>query len=143
MELDKNSCSGRHLFHRILPNYGNTCFFIALLQLLASMPSFVEQIIETPLPPDHADSLYCLTFLKHFIPAIASPSSDPCQVLDISSVGDVTWKMSTADWIDFVTRLASRHDASYALGAFADPDDLLQYFMSIVPGVAHMCETIS
>ena len=90
--------------------------------------------------PDHADSSYCLAFLKRFIPAIASPSADPCRVLEISSVGDANWTLSTADWIDFVVRLASRHDANYHLGAFADPDDLLQYFLSIVPGVAHMCE---
>ena len=104
MELDRRTCSGKHLFNRTLKNYGNTCFFNALLQLLASIPSFVEQILETPLPPDHADSSYCLACLKKFIPAIASSSSDPCKVLDISSVGDVNWKMSAADWIDFVTR---------------------------------------
>ena len=47
--------------------------------------------------------------------------------------------MSEEDLYDFVHRLAVRHDASYIPGAFADPSDLLDYFMSIVPGVARMC----
>ena len=47
--------------------------------------------------------------------------------------------MSEEDLYDFVHRLAVRHDASYIPGAFADPSDLLDYFMSIVPGEARMC----
>ena len=47
--------------------------------------------------------------------------------------------MNEEDLCDFVHRLAVRHDASYIPGAFADPSDLLDYFMSIVPGVARMC----
>ncbi len=78
--LDGSICRGRPLFNRTLTNYGNTSFFNALLQMLASIPSFVEQILETLLMPDHADSSYCLAFLKRFIPAIASPSADPCRV---------------------------------------------------------------
>ena len=35
------------------------------------------------------------------------------------------------DWKDFVYRLAVRYDPTYNPGAFADPGDLLDYFMTI------------
>ena len=47
--------------------------------------------------------------------------------------------MSEEDLHDFDHKLAVRRDANYVPGAFADPGDLLNYFMSIFPGVARMC----
>ena len=61
-----------HLFNSTLQNDGNTCFFNTALQVVASIPAFRAEIEAAPLPPDHADSSYCLAFLKRFIPAIAS-----------------------------------------------------------------------
>jgi hypothetical protein len=97
-------------FHRTLTNYGNTCFFNSILQLIASIPSFVANLLESPLSPNHDSSSYCLAFLKLFIPAIASPSSDPSNVLEIPLVGDGVWHMTKDDWKDFVYRLAVRYD---------------------------------
>jgi hypothetical protein len=47
--------------------------------------------------------------------------------------------MTRADWIDFILRLTTKYDTSYVIGALADPGDLLEYFLSIVPGAGHMC----
>jgi hypothetical protein len=126
-------------FRHTLPNLGNTCSFNSLLQLIASIPSFVDKILEEPLAPDHDNDSYCLMLLKYFIPAIASLSPNPSTVLVIPSIGEEHWRMTEEDLYDFVHRLAVRHDASYSPGAFADPSDLLDYFLSIVPGVARMC----
>jgi hypothetical protein len=79
-------------------------------------------------------------FLKHVIPAIASPSSEPSTLLDISLVRSEGWQMQPADWADFVCRLTTTYDDKYVLGNFADPGDLLNYFLSIVPGAERMCE---
>ncbi len=49
--------------------------------------------------------------------------------------------MSRADWTDFVHRLTTKYDAKYVIGALADPGDLLDYFLSIVPrrSAGRMC----
>ena len=85
-----------------LPNIGNTCFFNSVLQVIASIPSFVAEIAREPLSPDHSECSYCLAFLKLFVPAIASPSSEPSKILEMSSVRNGDWQMSRADWKDFV-----------------------------------------
>ncbi len=131
--------AGMPLFTHTLPNVGNTCFFNSVLQVIASLSSFVAEIEKAPLPPNFDDSSYCLAFLKLFIPAIAAPSSEPSIQLDMSSVTSGDWRMCHADWIDFVLRLTTKYDSKYALGAFADPGDLLDYFLSIVPGAERMC----
>ena len=136
----RSDSGGRRIFTHTLLNFGNTCFFNSLLQLIASIPLFVDRIEREPLPPDHADSSYCLAFLKIFIPAIASLTSDSSSVLKISGVRDGDWSMNDEDWRDFVYRLAVRYDDRYVLGAFADPGDLLNYFLTIVPGVGCLCE---
>jgi hypothetical protein len=130
---------GMPLFTHTLPNVGNTCFFNSVLQVIASISSFVAEIEKAPLPPNFDDSSYCLAFLKLFIPAIAAPSSEPSIKLDMSSVTSGDWRMCHADWVDFVLRLTTKYDTKYALGAFADPGDLLDYFLSIVPGAERMC----
>jgi hypothetical protein len=130
---------GTPLFTHTLPNVGNTCFFNSVLQVIASIPSFVAEIEKAPLPPNFDDSSYCMAFLKLFIPAIAAPSSEPSIKLDMSSVKNGDWRMCHADWVDFVLRLTTKYDSKYALGAFADPGDLLDYFLSIVSGAGHMC----
>jgi hypothetical protein len=48
--------------------------------------------------------------------------------------------MNQVDWRDFVLRLTRKYDAAYNIGAFADPGDLLDYFLSIVPGAGRMCK---
>ena len=136
---DESRPTRRHLFNRTLPNIGNTCFFNSVLQVVASIPSFVAEIAKEPLSPDHAECSYCLAFLKLFVPAIAFPSSEPSRILEMSSVRNGDWQMSRADWKDFVLRLTTKYDAKYALGAFADPGDLLDYFLSIIPGAGRMC----
>ena len=142
-QLSKESSASDKPFHCTLVNYGNTCFFNSLLQLIASIPSFIAQILDAALPPDHNSGAYCLAFLKLFIPAITSLSSDPSRVLEIPLVSNGDWCMSEDDWKDFVCRLAVRYDPNYITGALADPGDLLDYFMLIVPGVACTCETKS
>jgi hypothetical protein len=47
--------------------------------------------------------------------------------------------MTRADWIDFILRLTTKYDTRYVIGALADPGDLLEYFLSIVPGTGRMC----
>ena len=84
-------------FRRTLPNVGNTCFFNSVLQVIASLPAFVTEIEQIPLPPDHADSSYCLAFLKLFIPAIVSPTSLPSHELNLSSVQNGGGWMTRAD----------------------------------------------
>jgi hypothetical protein len=74
-----------------------------------------------------------------FIPAIAVPSSEQNKLLDVSSVLQNDWIMTLEDWKDFVLWVTTRFDAKYAIGAFADPGDLLDYFLSIVPGAGQMC----
>jgi len=137
---DSKASASVEIFPRTLANYGNTCFFNSLLQLIASIPPFIAEILDAPLPPDYANNSYCLAFLKLFVPAIASLSSSSSKALEIPLVGNDDWRMSEDDWQDFVYRLAVRHDPNYTPGTFADPGDLLDYFMSIVPGVARMCE---
>jgi len=137
--LDEEGSTRRRLFSRTLPNIGHTCFFNSVLQVIASIPSFVAEIEKASLPPDHADCSYCLAFLKLFIPAIASPSSEPNMVLEMSSIRSGGWQMSRADWKDFIRRLTTKYDTKYVLGAFADPGDLLDYFLSIVPAAGRMC----
>ena len=129
----------KHLFNSTLQNDGNTCFFNTALQVVASIPAFRAEIEAAPLPLDHADSSYCLAFLKLFIPAIATPSSESSKRLDITSVKFEGRTMSTADWLDFVLRLTTKFDTRYVIGAFADPGDLLNYFLSIVPVAGQMC----
>ncbi len=46
--------------------------------------------------------------------------------------------MVQEDWIDFVCRLTSKFDKRYVPGALADPGDLLEYVLSIVPEIAQM-----
>ena len=125
-------------FRHTLPNLGNTCFFNSLLQLIASIPSFVDKILEEPLAPVHDNDSYCLMLLKYFIPAIASLSPNPSTVLVIPSIGEEHWRMSEEDLYEFAHRLAVRHDASYSPGAFADPNDLLDYFHRLFQGW-HVC----
>ena len=136
---DESRPTRQHLFNRTLPNIGNTCFSSSELQVVALIPSFVAEIANESLSPDHAECSYCLALLKLFIPAIASPSSEPSRILEMSSVRNGDWQMSRADWKDFVLRLTTKYDAKYALGAFADPGDLLDYFLSIIPGAGRMC----
>jgi hypothetical protein len=128
------------LFTRTLQNFGNTCFFNSVLQVIASIPALVAEIERTFLPPDHTNSSYSLMFLKHVIPAIASPTSEPSNILDISLVRIGGRQMTPADWADFVCRLTTTYDDKYVLGNFADPGDLLDYVLSILPGAAHMCK---
>jgi uncharacterized UBP type Zn finger protein len=130
---------GKHIFNHTLQNEGNTCFFNAALQVVASIPAFRAEIEAALLSPDHTDSSYCLAFLKLFIPAIATPSSEPSKRLDITSVKSGGRTMSREDWLDFVLRLTTKFDTRYVLGAFADPGDLLNYFLSIVPVAGQMC----
>ena len=111
------------------------------MQVVASIPSFVAEIAKEPLSPDHAECSYCLAFLKLFVPAIAFPSSEPSRILEMSSVRNGDWQMSRADWKDFVLRLTTKYDAKYALGAFADPGDLLDYFLSIM-GRTNVCHRL-
>ena len=138
-QIGEDEAPKRHLFNHTLQNYGNTCFFNVALQAVASVAAFRAAIETAPLPPDHADSSYCLAFLKLFIPAIASPSLEPSKRLDITSVESEGRRMSIADWLEFVHRLTTKFDPRYALGAFADPGDLLNYFLSIVPAAGQMC----
>ncbi len=127
------------VYSRTLPNVGNTCFFNSLLQAVASISPFVAEIAGEPLEPDYADDSYCLAFLKLFIPAIAKLSSEPKTVLNISSVRSDELRMNTGDWADFALRLTRRYDPRYNLGAFADPGELLDYILSIVPKVGQLC----
>ncbi len=108
------SSSGKqHLFRRTLLNVGNTCFFNSVIQVIASPPAFLAEIEQTPLPPNHAHSSYCLAFLKLFIPAIVSPTSLPSSELDLFSVKNGDCRMTRADWIDFVHRLTAKYDKIY------------------------------
>ena len=91
-------------FRHTLPNLGNTCFFNSLLQLIASIPSFVDKVLEEPLAPDHDSNSYWLMLLKYFISAIASPSPHPSTVLVIPSIGEKHWRMSEEDLHDFAHR---------------------------------------
>ena len=129
----------RQLFTRTLPNIGNTCFFNSVMQVLASIPKFVTAIAAQILSPDLAGTSFCIAFLKLFIPAIAQPSAEPSVVLDITSVRHGELNMSLEDWADFVRRLTIKHDAGYDIGKYADPSDLLEHLLSIVPEVDHMC----
>jgi hypothetical protein len=106
--------------------------------VVASLPSFVLAIENTPHNQDHADNSYCLAFLKLFIPAIASPTLLPSSVLKWSSVTLDNRRMVQEDWIDFVCRLTSKFDKRYVPGALADPGDLLEYVLTIVPEIAQM-----
>ena len=47
--------------------------------------------------------------------------------------------MVQEDRIDFVCRLTTKFDKRYVPGALSDPGDLLEYVLSIVPGIAQMC----
>jgi hypothetical protein len=117
------------LFQHTLLNVGNTCYFNSVLQVVASLPLFVLAIENTPQNQDHADSSYCLAFLKLFIPAIASPTLLPSSVLKWSSVTLGDWQMVQEDWIDFVCRLTIKFDNRYVPGALSDPGDLLEYVL--------------
>jgi hypothetical protein len=123
-------------FQYTLLNVRNTCFFNSVLQVIASLSTFVQAIVAEPLTPR---GQLCLAFLKLFIPAIAVPSSEPNKLLDVSSVRQGDWIMTLEDWKDFVLLLTTMFDAKYAIGAFADPGDLLDYFLSIVSGAGQMC----
>jgi hypothetical protein len=46
--------------------------------------------------------------------------------------------MGSADWVDFVCRLTTKHNAGYQIGDYADPSDLLEHLLSIVPYVEQM-----
>ena len=125
-------------FTRTLRNIGNTCFFNSVLQVLASVPQFVAEIAAQSPPPNTEDSSFCIAFLKLFVPAIAQVSSERGVVLDVTSVCDGEWRMEPDDWIDFVERLTIKHDTEYIVGAYADPSDLLEHLLSIVPAVERM-----
>jgi len=125
-------------FTRTLRNIGNTCFFNSVLQVLASIPQFVTEIAAQSLPPNNEDSSFCIAFLKLFVPAIAQGSSEPGVVLDVTSVCDSEWRMGPDDWVDFVSRLTAKHAAGYRIGDYADPSDLLEHLLSIVPAVERM-----
>ena len=47
-------------FTRTLKNVGNTCFFNATMQAVASIGDFVRAIKRIALPPDHTGNAYCL-----------------------------------------------------------------------------------
>ncbi len=64
---DGSMSSKQCLFQHIPLNVGNTCFFNSVLQVVASLQSFVLAIENTPHNQDHADSSYCLAFLKLFM----------------------------------------------------------------------------
>jgi hypothetical protein len=42
------------------------------------------------------------------------------------------------NWLNLIVRITVKCDARYVFGAFADPSDLLDYFLSIVPGTEQM-----
>jgi hypothetical protein len=50
--------------------------------------------------------------------------------------------MVQEDWIDFVYRLTTKFDSQYVTGALSDPSDMLEYVLSIVPGIAQMCSIV-
>jgi hypothetical protein len=129
---------GGNLFSHTLPNVGNTCFFNSALQTVASIPSLVAAIEAAPLPSDNDDASYCLAILKRLIPAIAAPSSTPSNVLDLSSVAGHKQRMKRQHWLDLIVRITVKNDTRYVFGALADPGDLLDYFLSIVPEAAQM-----
>ena len=131
----------RSHFTRTLKNVGNTCFFNATMQAVASIGDFVRAIKRIALPPDHTGNAYCLAFLKLFIPAIAEQSLQPSMMLNISSVRSGNHQMGYADWTDFVLRLTKQYDPQYTLGAFADPGDLLDHISSLIPEIGQLCTT--
>jgi hypothetical protein len=131
--------SKQRLFQHTLLDVGKSCYFNSVLHEVASLPLFVLAIENTPQSQDHADSSYCLAFLKLFVPAIASLTLSPSSVLKWSSVTVGDRRMVQEDWIDFVYRLTTKFDSLYVPGALSDPGDLLEYVLSIVPGIAQMC----
>jgi hypothetical protein len=135
--------SGENLFSHNLPNVGNTCFFNSALQTVASIPSLVAAIdSETgPLPSGNDDASSCLASLKRLVPAIAAPSSKPSNVLDLSSVAERRQRLGAnrQNWLDLIVRITVKCDTRYVFGALADPSDLLDFFLSIVPGAEQMC----
>jgi hypothetical protein len=94
-----------------------------VLRVIASLLAFVTEIEQIPLPRDHADSSYCLAFLKLFIPAIVSTTSLPSFEPDLSLVKNGNGWMTKADsdWIDFILRLTTKYDTRSVIGALADP----------------------
>lgn len=127
-------------FTRTLVNIGYTCFFNSVMQVLALIPQFVTAIVAQSLPPNYEDSSYYMAFLKLFIPAQRLRNSSVSSVvLDVTSVREGDWHMNQGDWEDFVLRLTTKNDAGYKVGDYADPSDLLDHFLSIVPTVGLMC----
>jgi uncharacterized UBP type Zn finger protein len=118
---------------------GNSCYFNSVLQVMASLPSFVLAIENTPKNQDHADSSYCSGFMKLFIAAIPSPTLSRSSVLQWASVTARDRRMVQEDWIDFVYRLMTKLDRRYVPSSLSGPGNLLQYVLFIVPGIAQMC----
>jgi hypothetical protein len=129
----------QHIFQHTLWNVGNTCYLNCVMQVIASLPSFVTEIERAPQNRDHAGSSYCLAFLKLFIPVIASPTLSPSSVLEWSSATVGDRQMVQEDWIDFLYRLTTKFDSRYVTCALSDPSDMLEYVLSIVPGITQMC----
>ncbi len=63
---------------------------------------------------------------------------EPGVVLDVTSVCDSKWRMGQDDWVNFVGRITTKHAAGYRIGDYADPSDLLEHLLSIVPAVERM-----
>ena len=132
------SNSGGVTFPRSLKNLGNTCFFNATMQALASIAKIVEEIVKIQ-PLEHQDSaLRIITYLQRDLLYIARGSHTPSDVLQWEEIRAEGRRTTVDDWLDFVRRATSWGDKAFRRNMTSDPEDLLRTILAILPSVNAM-----
>ena len=119
--------SKENKFPRTLPNFHNTCYANAALQVIASIPEAVEAIKNYKFHVNDKTSIGWL--LQQFVPAIADHTANRNNEIQPELRNLLE---------NFVTSSSKIYDNKWNLGNMFDPADLIKVILIHFPDISHL-----